>query len=96
MLSDAPKPKPGNRESSDSVTIALQSLVWTISDPARADRLLALTGLTPDDLRARAGEPALLAAVLAYLEGYEPDLIDCAAALSLPPADLIAAGRHLS
>ena len=79
-----------------NVTLSLGALGWAISDPARADRLLGLTGLTPDDLRTRIGDPALLAAVIAYLEGYEPDLIDCAAALDLAPDDLVAAGRALA
>ena len=47
---------------------ALQALAWTLGDPARAERLLALTGLDPAELRARAGEPAVLAAALAFLE----------------------------
>ena len=90
------KKSPQTRESSDPVTIALGALRWAIADPARADRLLGLTGLTPDDLRTRIGDPALLAAVIAYLEGYEPDLIDCAAALRITPADLVAVGRALA
>jgi len=51
--------------------------------------MLALTGLTGDDLRMRAAEPAVLAAVLGFLEAYEPDLIACAEALDMPPALLI-------
>ncbi len=86
----------GPRESSEPVTIALGALAWTISEPARADRLLSLTGLSPDDLRARATDTALLAAVIAYLESHEPDLIGCAEALGLPPADLVAAGHALA
>ncbi|NIJ07940.1 hypothetical protein FHS31_001550 [Sphingomonas vulcanisoli] len=83
-------------QSADAFTIALGALGWAVSEPARADRLLALTGLTPDDLRARATDPALLAAVIGYLEGYEPDLIACADALGVAPADLVAAGRGLA
>jgi hypothetical protein len=44
--------------------LALAALGWTLQDTARADRLLALTGLTPEDLRSQLGEPALLAAIL--------------------------------
>jgi hypothetical protein len=71
--------------------LALQALVWTLGDAARAERLLSLTGLDPADLRARAGEAAVLAATLAFLESHEPDLIACAEALDLPPAQLVAA-----
>ena len=57
--------------------------------------MLGLTGLSPDDLRARADEPALLAAVLAYLEAHEPDMIACATAIGQAPAALVAARQRL-
>ncbi len=83
----------------DAVTnpemIALQALVWVLGESGRANRLLDLTGLDPATLRSRAGEPALLAATLGFLESYEPDLIACADALDLPPAALVAARRQL-
>ncbi|WP_313538761.1 DUF3572 domain-containing protein [Sphingomonas sp.] len=76
-------------------TVALQALVWILSDSGRAGRLLDLTGLDPATLRARAGEPALLAAALGFLESHEPDLIACADALDLSPAALVDARRQL-
>ena len=79
----------------DPEVLALQALVWAIGEPDRADRLIAVTGLFPDDLRARAGEPAVLAAVIAYLESYEPDLIACAEALGVSPEALVAAHAML-
>lgn len=79
----------------DSATLALMALVWTLGEPARASRLLATTGLDADGLRARAAEPAVLAAALAFLEAYEPDLIACAAALEVKPAELVAARAAL-
>ena len=57
--------------------------------------MLSLTGLGADDLRARAADPAVLAAVLAFLEAYEPDLIACAEALDLAPAALVQARERL-
>ncbi|USU08162.1 DUF3572 domain-containing protein [Sphingomonadaceae bacterium OTU29MARTA1] len=79
----------------DADVLGLQALVWAIGEPDRADRLIAVTGLDPDDLRARAGEPAVLAAVIGYLESYEPDLIACASALGVPPQVLVAAHEAL-
>ena len=73
----------------DPVATGLRALAWTLSDQARADRMLALTGLDGDDLRDRAMEPAVLAAVLGFLEAYEPDLIACAEALEIPPQALV-------
>ena len=57
--------------------------------------MLALTGLTGEDLRARASDPAVLAAVLGFLEAYEPDLVACAEALEVPPARLVLARERL-
>jgi hypothetical protein len=75
--------------------LALSALGWMLAEPSRAERLLSLTGLTPDDLRARLGEPALLAAILRFLEAHEPDLIACAEALDVTPAALVEARRRL-
>ena len=44
--------------------LALQALGWILSDEPRAERLLGLTGLAPDELRASLGEQATLAAIL--------------------------------
>jgi hypothetical protein len=54
-----------------------------------------VTGLDAAGLRARAGEPALLAAALGFLEAHEPDLIACADALGVRPAQLVAARAAL-
>ena len=73
----------------DPVALALRALAWTLAEQARADRMLAMTGLFADDLRERAMEPAVLAAVLNFLEAYEPDLLACAEALEVRPTDLV-------
>jgi len=75
--------------------LALSALAWTLADPARAHRLLDLTGLDPASLRARAGDPAVLAASLAFLESHEPDLLACADALGVPAAMLVAIRAEL-
>ena len=76
-------------------TWALQALAWILSDVSRADRFVALTGIAPDDLRARAGDPAVLDAVYGFLEGHEPDLFECAKELGVAPIELIAARQRL-
>jgi len=83
MIASNRKPAP------DPIATGLHALAWVVSDQDRADRMLALTGLTGDDLRDRAMEPAVLAAVLGFLEAYEPDLIACAEALDMPPQALV-------
>jgi hypothetical protein len=82
-------------DTNDPETLALAALGWTLGDDDRARRLLALTGLDADDLRNRAGEPTLLAAVLGFLEAHEPDLVACADALEIAPAALVEARRRL-
>ena len=51
----------------DAEILALMAMGWTLSDGRRADRLLALTGLDADALRAGVGNRAILGAVLAFL-----------------------------
>ena len=86
----------GDRPATNAAAaLALEALVWTLGDARRAERLLALTGLSPDDLRARADDPAVLAAVLGFLESHEPDLIACAEALGRKPELLVRARMEL-
>jgi hypothetical protein len=79
----------------DPEALALSTLGWVLSDGDRAARLLALTGLTPDDLRERLGERNVLAAILGFLEAHEPDLVACSEALNVGPAALVNARREL-
>ena len=79
----------------EAETVALAALGWILAEEARARRLIALTGLTPDDLRAGLGDRALLAELLGFLEAHEPDLVACAEALRVPPPQLVEARRRL-
>ncbi|MFC3783677.1 hypothetical protein GGR90_001220 [Sphingopyxis italica] len=79
----------------DDVALALQALGWILSDEPRAERLLGLTGLAPDELRASLGEQATLAAILSFLTNHENDLLACASALQVPPATIAAAAQRL-
>ena len=82
-------------DKSDASLLAMQALVWALSDDQRSERLLSLTGLTPEGLRAGIMERGLQAAILGFLESHEPDLIACAAAIDVNPAALVAARREL-
>jgi hypothetical protein len=86
---------PSGVNDSDSIAVALGALAVSLGDDGRASRLLALTGLTPDDLRERAAEPDVLVAVLRFLEDHEPDLIAVAAAMGKSPQELVAARSAL-
>ena len=74
ILKDRSSPEHG-APGGDPYALALAALGWVLADEHRADRLLALTGLTPDALRGGLGDPGILGAVLEFLGGYEPDLV---------------------
>ena len=84
----------------DPQALALSALGWILGDPARADRLLALTGITPDSLRSALGDPAalpeMLGAVLDFLLGNENDLLAAAVALAVAPEFFATAREQLS
>jgi hypothetical protein len=88
-------PSPDTNETMDAESLALGALAWTLADGPRAQRMLDLTGLDPAGLRARAGDPALLAAAIGFLEAHEPDLVACADSLGVAPEALVAARRSL-
>ena len=75
--------------------LALHALIWSLKDEVRAERLLQLTGLTPDDLRMCASSTEVQVAVLNFLEAHEPDLIACAKALETTPLTLVQARMKL-
>jgi hypothetical protein len=78
-------------QDTNAEALGLHALGWTLADGDRAARLLGLTGLSPEDLRERIGDPSLLAAVIGFLEAHEPDLVACAEALEVTPAQLVQA-----
>ena len=80
---------------SDASALALRALAATLSDQRLAERFLSLSGIDPPDLRQRAGDPAVLAALLRFLESHEPDLVAIAEELSVKPAALVAARNEL-
>ncbi len=82
-------------DTNDPEALALSALGWTLAEESRAQRLLALTGLTPDELRLRLSEASTLAAVLHFLEAHEPDLVACAEALGVSPAEWVEARKRL-
>jgi hypothetical protein len=53
--------------SDQAENLALQALVWLLSEDDLAGVFLGSSGLSPDDLKTRAGDPEMLAAVLDFL-----------------------------
>jgi hypothetical protein len=79
----------------DPLALALAALAATLSDQRRAQRFIDLTGIGTDELRRRADEPALLAALIAFLEAHEPDLVSVSEQIGVRADELAAAGRQL-
>lgn len=79
----------------DPSALALRALAATLSNQRLAERFLSLSGVDPPDLRQRASDPALLAALLRFLEAHEPDLVAVAAKVGVAPEALVAARREL-
>ena len=79
----------------DPVAVALAALAATLGCERRAQRFIDLTGIGTEELRARAAEPVLLAALIRFLEAHEPDLIAVAKAVGVEPAELVEARDQL-
>lgn len=76
--------------------MGLQLLVYVIADDDLGARFLALTGLDADDLRARAADPVVLAALVDFVAGHEADLMGAAKALGVAPQAIITTGQLLA
>jgi hypothetical protein len=79
----------------DPVALALAALAATLGSERRAQRFLDLTGIGTEELRHRAADPVLLAALLRFLEAHEPDLLGVAGELGVEPSELVQARREL-
>ena len=89
-----PSAKSGEQRAPE--VLALEALGWALADERRAERLLSLTGLTPERLRHGIEDRGVQAAVLEFLANHEPDLVLAADDLQTTPEALVAAHRELS
>lgn len=79
----------------DPELLGLAALGFLAAEPERLVRFLALSGMTPEDLRGRAGSPELLGAVLDHLLADESLLFLFAEAEALHPSEVAAARAKL-
>jgi hypothetical protein len=77
------------------VALALAALAATLGQERRAQRFLDLTGIGTDELKRRASDPSLLAALIRFLEAHEPDLLSVSDELGVAPGLLVEARRQL-
>jgi hypothetical protein len=76
--------------------IAIKALTLLTGDRERLARFLALTGLGPETIRAAAGSPGFLKAVLDHIAGNEDLLVSLADEMGTRPETIIEARRLLA
>lgn len=79
----------------DPYALALSALAAMLTDERRARRFLDLTGIETDELRARASDPSLLVALIAFLEAHEPDLRSVCEEIGVKADALVAARQEI-
>lgn len=75
--------------------LARDALAFVLSDGEVAGAFLAQGGLAAEDLRARAGEPEFLAAVLDFVLAEDGRVLDAARACGVSPGAFVAARAAL-
>ena len=75
--------------------LAVNALGWLAQDGERLERFLSLSGLTPETVRAAAGEPGFLGAVLTHLMSDESLLLAFAANEGIAPDGVARAAHRL-
>jgi Protein of unknown function (DUF3572) len=76
--------------------LALEALGWLVADEALLPQFLDASGVSPGELRSRAGEPDMLLAVLDFLMGDDARIIGFSTATGRVPAATAAALAALS
>jgi len=75
-----------SRESAE--TLGLRALGWLAGNDELLETFMGASGVSEADVRAGAGDPAFLGAVLDFLLMNDAWVIECCAALDLPGAAL--------
>ncbi len=88
-----PRPQKMTQESAEAV--GLKVLLFIVEDESRLARFLRETGVDPADLRARAGETDMLAALLGHLLEDESQLLVFASGAGVAPVDVHSARAML-
>lgn len=78
------------------MALAAEVLLHLSGQPDQLLAFLEATGLSPQDLRGLARSPELSAALLDHLVQSDEAVLDCASALGIRPADLMAARTALA
>jgi hypothetical protein len=77
-----------NNARKDAETLALEGLAFVAASATDLAQFVESSGITPDELRARAQEPGLLAAVLAFLLSDDKRLLSFCSEHGVEPKQL--------
>jgi mannose-1-phosphate guanylyltransferase len=87
---------PAAMTAEEAETIGARALLFFVSDETRLTGFLNATGLTLEDIRSRAAEPALMAALLEYLMTGEAMVVTFATDHAIGPERVQPAAALLS
>jgi Protein of unknown function (DUF3572) len=87
-------PKVDQRDA--AAALAIEALGYLAGDSEHLERFLALTGISPGDIRAAARQPSFLGGVLDYVAGDEALLRAIAAQAGVAPEEFDRARQTLS
>jgi hypothetical protein len=79
----------------DAETLALKALAFLAQSPDDLERFVALSGVTLADLRARADDPEILAAILDFILVSDELITGFCETVEIDPRELHAARRAL-
>ncbi|TNM65184.1 DUF3572 domain-containing protein [Aliirhizobium smilacinae] len=71
-------------------------LGWMAGEPDMLQRFLALSGVTPDQIRSVIADPGFLAGVIDFVMSHEPTLLAFCEATDTRPETVVAAHHHYS
>ncbi len=81
-----PKANPDDASRTAAKSLAVQGLTYLAGDPDRLGRFIALSGISPANIRAAAADPAFLTGVLEHILADESLLLDFAADAGVAPS----------
>ena len=80
----------------DAETTAVAILGWLAGEPDLLSRFLALTGVSPVEVRNAVNDPGFLAGLVDFLMSHEPTLLAFSAATGTAPEAVVHAHAVLS
>lgn len=91
-----PKITPNEAGSKQAEETAATILGWLAGEPDIFQRFLALSGVTPDQIRNAVSDPGFLAGMVDFMMGHEPTLLAFCEATGTKPEMVVAASHHYS